>query len=311
MEYSRIIYEPGSVTRIKLNRPRFLNGISHPMYREMEDAFDRAGNDKDCHCIVLSGEGRCFSAGHDHQSPEAEPVLAKGGTKEELLKEYGSEDALEAAWWKEHYYFTQELKAKWRYNPKPTIAMVHGYCHLGAYATAACMDIIFASEDALFLPAAMGVYDAAPWWFGVRKYKELVFEGRYLPAREALACGFVNRVFANQQVLEKETLAYAERVADNYSEDSLPLYKRYINYAQDMQGVPMAVAAGLDLYKLQQRMKTSTGLVVLTGKKAKTGAQRAMDNLKAMREAEKASQAILIQAAQQVATQTPALKADT
>jgi enoyl-CoA hydratase len=292
MEYSRIIYQPGSVTRIILNRPRYLNGISHPMYKELEDAFDRAGADKECHCIVLSGEGRCFSAGHDHQSPESEPVIAKGGTKEELLKEYGSEDALEAAWWKEHYYFTQELKAKWRYNPKPTIAMVHSFCHLGAYATAACMDLIFASEDALFLPAPMGVYDAAPWWFGVRKYKELIFEGRYLPAREALSCGFVSRVFANREILEKETLAFASRVADNYTEDSLPLAKHYINYAQDLQGLPQAVNAGLDLYKLQQRMKTATGLVVLQGGKARSGAQRAMDNLKAMWEAEKASQAV-------------------
>jgi len=297
MEYSRIIYQPGKVTRIILNRPRYLNGISHPMYRELEDAFDRAGADKNCGCVVLSGEGRCFSAGHDHQSPESEPVIAKGGTKEELVKEYGSEDALEAVWWQEHYYFTQELKAKWRYLPKPTIAMVHGYCHLGAYATAACMDLIFASEDALFLTAPMGVYDAGPWWFGVRKYKELIFEGRYIPAREAMACGFVNRVFANREILEKETLAYAERVVDNYSEDSLPLAKRYINYAQDLQGVPMATRAGLELYKLQQRMKTDTGLVVLTGGKAKSGAQRAMDNLKAMWAAEKASQAAALKAA--------------
>ncbi len=78
----------------------------------------------------------------------------------------------------------------------------------------------------------------------------------------------------------------------------------------DLQGVPQAVAAGLDLYKLQQRIKTTTGLVVLTGTKAKSGAQRAMDNLKALREAEKASQAIF-QQAQQAAAQTPAPKANT
>ena len=71
----------------------------------------------------------------------------------------------------------------------------------------------------------------------------------------------------------------------------------------------MSVAAGLDLYKLQQRIKTSTGLVVLTGKKAKSGAQRAMDNLKSMREAEKASQAIAEKMAQQAA-QNPAPKAN-
>ena len=44
-EYERVIYQPGVVTRIILNRPRYRNAMSHPLLFEMEDAFDRAAAD--------------------------------------------------------------------------------------------------------------------------------------------------------------------------------------------------------------------------------------------------------------------------
>ena len=56
-EYRGIIYEPGKVARIKMNRPRYLNAQSHAMFGELEDAYDRASEDPECHVIVISGEG--------------------------------------------------------------------------------------------------------------------------------------------------------------------------------------------------------------------------------------------------------------
>ena len=64
-KYKRIIYDPGRVTRIILNRPEYLNTSSHAMLAEIEDAFDRASADPGCHVIVISGAGSCFSSGDD------------------------------------------------------------------------------------------------------------------------------------------------------------------------------------------------------------------------------------------------------
>ena len=91
-EYKRIIYEPGEVTRIKLNRPRYLNACSHALLAELEDAFDRAADNPECRVIVLSGEGRCFSSGDDNTglTPESAPCLVTDETPEELIKRFGA-----------------------------------------------------------------------------------------------------------------------------------------------------------------------------------------------------------------------------
>ena len=46
MEYGNIVYTPGPVARIELNRPRYLNAQSYRMREEMDDAFGRAVEDR-------------------------------------------------------------------------------------------------------------------------------------------------------------------------------------------------------------------------------------------------------------------------
>jgi enoyl-CoA hydratase/carnithine racemase len=90
-EYKGIIYEPGRVTRIKLNRPRYLNAISHPTYAEIDDAFERFANDPEAKVAVLSGEGNCFCAGHDAMglTPESAPMLADRRNNSGPKERYG------------------------------------------------------------------------------------------------------------------------------------------------------------------------------------------------------------------------------
>lgn len=96
------------------------------------------------------------------------------------------------------------------------------------------MDIIFAAEDAQFLGSNFQFF-SVPWDIGIRKAKEILFEPRFITAREAQDLGFVNRVLASQEEAEEEALAYAHRVAAN-SLFNLRMTKVNINMAQDMQG---------------------------------------------------------------------------
>ena len=132
--------------------------------------------------------------------------------------------------------FYVEKTLVWRNSTKPTVAMVHGYCIFGGWMLAAAMDVIFASEDSLFLPG-MTEYFSVPWDVGPRKAKEILLEHRFMTAAEALACGFVNRVYP-METLEQETLAYADRVADNHL--AYPFWTRMIkvtiNHMQDAMG---------------------------------------------------------------------------
>ena len=234
-EYKRIIYEPGRITRIKMNRPRYLNAQSHAMFGELEDAYDRASEDPECKVIVVSGEGRCWSAGDDTNglTPESAPCLVTDETREELLERYGSESALWHQYNIEHDYFVSWWNTqKVLRVPKPTIAMVHGYCIYGAFSHATSCDILFASEDAVFLGAGWG---RAVWDVGPRKLLEIAYENRFMTAKEAYQYHLVNRIFPDHATLERETLAYADRVA-NETAETLHNAKRSYLRMLDSQG---------------------------------------------------------------------------
>ena len=141
-----------------------------------------------------------------------------------------------------------EKSLRWRSLPKPMIAMVHGYCIFGAWIVAASMDLIFASEDAMFLPTHVQ-YFTAPWDVGPRKAKELLFEHRFMTAREAYENHFVSRIYPRER-LEDETLAYAGRVAEN-DPFRLRMTKFSINHMVDAMGYTTEVEAAYHTYFLR------------------------------------------------------------
>jgi enoyl-CoA hydratase len=238
--YKDIIYQPGRVTRIIINRPQYKNAISHPTYGEIENAVDRFTADRSCRVLVISGAGSCFSAGHDAfgLTPDSAPMLADRRTPEQLVKDYGSEKDIWGAYDRQHQYFLNEMHLhKFHRIPKPTIAMVHGYCVWGGFFLAGVMDIVFASEDALFL-TEVGQCDPGTWDFGPRKMLEIIYEHRFLTARECKEMHFVNRIYPDFETLERETLAFANRVADNeaLAFTSLVNIKKAVYHTRDLQG---------------------------------------------------------------------------
>jgi enoyl-CoA hydratase/carnithine racemase len=121
---------------------------------------------------------------------------------------------------------------------------------------ASAMDFIFASEDALFTPT-YGDYFTATWDLGARKAKEILYENRFMTAREAMTWGFVNRVYPAAD-LEKETLTYAERVIDTgqfYTRTT----KFAINQTMDMMGFSTSVRAVGEYFLRGTDTSTSQG----------------------------------------------------
>jgi len=248
MDYQHIIYEPGKVARIILNRPRFFNAQGWLMREEMDDAFARAAADDTVGAVVLSGAGPHFSAGHDIGTEEDQAYrVARGRTRYDVFMDY-----------QDQRRYCVENSLRWRNLPKPTVAMVHGYCIFGGWIFASAMDLIFAAEDALFLPGLVQ-YFSAPWDLGPRKAKEILFEHRFINAREAMEYGYVNRVYPAEE-LEAATLAYAGRVADRCLTDPMliRIIKGAINHAQDTMGYTAEIETAYNHYKLgyaQQQIK--------------------------------------------------------
>jgi enoyl-CoA hydratase len=227
--YDDIRYEPGRVARVILNRPAKRNAQSWRLLREMDDAFTAAMHDDDCRVIVLSGAGPSFSGGHDLDS--AEQVAERESFDRQASSFSRSERYRDV-------YLDSHLR--WRNLTKPTVAMVHGYCVFGGWMIAAAMDVIFAADDALFIPV-YGDYFTAPWDVGARKAKEILFENRFMTAAEAHDCGFVNRVVPADR-LEDATATFAARVADN--EPGLNRTIKFaVNQTLDLMGFSASVRA--------------------------------------------------------------------
>jgi len=172
-----------------------------------------------------------------------------------------------------HEWFVKKT-LDWRNCPKPTVAMVHGYCIYAGWMLAAATDVIFAAEDALFLPG-MVEYFSIPWDMGPRKAKEILLEHRFITAAEALAYGFVNRIYPAGQ-LEKETLAYAERVADNYL--MAPAWtgtiKASINHMQDTMGFSAEMETAYESFCLMLGLGAYSGAKPDEGGFARTSIAR-------------------------------------
>ncbi len=231
MEYTEILTEKrGRVAKITLNRPHYRNPISRITIDELDHAFMAAAGDDGIGAIVLCAKGDHFSGGHDIGTPE------KVADDEKRPFPEGVRGTFHRSW---HLYIDHGLR--WRNLPKPTIAVIQGKCIWGGWMVATTMDIIFAAEDAQFLGANFQ-YFSVPWDIGIRKAKEILFEPRFITAKEAQDLGFVNRVFANQMEAEAEALGYAQRVAKN-SLFNLRMTKVNINMAQDMQGYTNHIVA--------------------------------------------------------------------
>ncbi len=223
MSSEDVLYEAkDGVAVATLNRPKYRNAQSWKLLDELDVALDRAMAEPTVKIAVVRGAGDHFSSGHDLGTPEQRADMEARGIGNRGLRYYEN-----------FRKYNLDYTLKWRNLQKPTIAMVQGYCIFGGWMIAAAMDLIFASPDARFL-AGLVEYFSIPWDVHPRKAKELIFESRFIDAHEAHELGFVNRVYPAAD-LERETLAYARRVAEN-GLTLLRLSKLAVNKAQDAQG---------------------------------------------------------------------------
>ena len=246
MTYQHILYSvDGPVARVTLNRPEVRNAQSRRLLEEMDDAFRAAVNDPEVRVIVLAGAGETFSAGHDLGSAQAREEQAARPTAPGIPGRH------QRVW---DLYVDMGLR--WRNLPKPTIAMVQGYCIFGGWMIATAMDLIVAADNAKFLCSHFQ-YFSVPYDVGPRKAKELLFQTRFMSPEEAERAGFVNMVVPHER-LDEETMALARRIADN-DPFYLRMVKQSVNQAQDEMGYTTFIRSALQTYVLTSEAGASGG----------------------------------------------------
>jgi enoyl-CoA hydratase len=198
------------LTTLTLNRPDKLNALGPTMFAELREHLDAIAGDASVGCVVLTGAGRAFCAGHDLGS------IASGERAPSRHFEPETVDALEAL-------------------PQPTIARIHGHCYTGGLELALACDLLIASASAK-LGDTHGQWGLAPIWgmsvrlperIGRSAAKEMMFTSRRITGAEAAGIGLVDHCVSDDD-LDSTVDALASEVLAN-SRGTNRIVKRLID----------------------------------------------------------------------------------
>jgi 2-(1,2-epoxy-1,2-dihydrophenyl)acetyl-CoA isomerase len=198
MSYETILFEPGPVARITLNRPDRLNSFTAHMHEELRDALANLG---EARVLVLTGAGRGFCAGQDLNDRAVAPgQMVDLGT------------TVETSW--------NPLIRSLTSLPQPVIARVNGVAAgAGANIALAC-DIVVAARSAKFIQSfsAIGLIpDSGGTWVlprlvGQSRALGLALTGEPLSADKAEEWGMIWKAVDDEE-LDALVDAIAEKLA--------------------------------------------------------------------------------------------------
>ena len=126
------VEKEGGITWVILNRPEKRNAMNAQLHFDMLDAISELETDKETKVLILTGAGNSWCAGQD-------------------LRGYFRDLDDKPAERRRASWASQEWRWRRLYTfPKPTIAMVNGYCFGGAFTPLIACDFAIAAEDAIF-----------------------------------------------------------------------------------------------------------------------------------------------------------------
>ncbi len=177
------------VLTVKLNRPK-ANAFDNQMVEEWLATLKQAGQNPDIRCLVLSGEGRFFSAGQDVTAFQQEE--GQVSFRRHLHKTYN------------------RVITKIRALEKPIIGAINGPAVGAGLGVALATDLRIAAESASFiygftgigLSADSGTSLAMPWLIGLARSAEMAFTNQPVGAQQALEWGLVNQVVADDELMQ-------------------------------------------------------------------------------------------------------------
>ncbi|MGA9884887.1 MAG: p-hydroxycinnamoyl CoA hydratase/lyase [Candidatus Acidiferrales bacterium] len=187
---------------VTLNRPEKRNAVNPTMNDEMLCILDALELDDRCRVLVLTGAGESFSAGMDLK---------------EYFRDVDNEPASKQAQVRRAAYAWM-----WRrliHYPKPTIAMVNGWCFGGAFTPLVACDLALAADDAQFglseinwgiIPAG-NVTRAVAQVMNHRDSLYYIMTGDTFDGKKAAEMGLVNKSVPRSQ-LRTETEALARKL---------------------------------------------------------------------------------------------------
>jgi len=196
----------GDVVTLRFNDPDRLNAMTAAMGYQFRVRIDRLSADESVRAVVLTGEGRAFSAGGDldmlqaqAETGAARPGLAWRGIRDEMATFY-------------------RLFLSLRDLPCPTIAAINGHAIGAGFCVALACDFRFVANEArlglnftrLGVHPGMGATWTLPRLVGPGLAAELLYTSRLVGGEEAAGIGLANRALPRAEVLGAASTAAAE-----------------------------------------------------------------------------------------------------
>ncbi len=238
--YGDVSYETSDgIAKITICRPEVRNAFRPQTLFELQDAFEKARDDRDVGVIILTGEGPdAFCSGGDQRVRGDDGYVGDDGI--------GRLNVL-------------DLQIQIRRLPKPVVAMVAGYAIGGGHVLHVVCDLTIAADNARFGQTGprVGSFDGGfgsgllARSVGQKKAREIWFLCSQYDAQQALDMGLVNTVVPLVQ-LEEETIAWCTRML-SHSPLALRMIKASCNAADDgLAGIQQLAGDATLLYYMTE-----------------------------------------------------------
>ena len=229
--------DEGAISRLLLNQPSRLNVLSDDLLNTLQEELSSVGKSKNIRCLIISGAGNGFCAGHDLKEMTNKRQNPDGGV----------------SYFRDLFVRCSKMMTTIRSLPQPVIAQVHGIATAAGCQLVASCDLAVADNSARFgvNGVNIGLFCSTPMValtraVGRKRAFEMLVTGQFIEAKEAKEIGLINKISEIGQ-LEKTTdelaLQITSKLGDAVKIGKEAFYKQSemsLKDAYDYTGVVMA-----------------------------------------------------------------------
>ena len=229
--------DDGAISRLLLNQPSRLNVLSDDLLNTLQEELSSVGKSKNIRCLIISGAGNGFCAGHDLKEMTNKRQNPDGGV----------------AYFRDLFVRCSKMMTTIRSLPQPVIAQVHGIATAAGCQLVASCDLAVADDSARFgvNGVNIGLFCSTPMValtraVGRKRAFEMLVTGQFIEAKEAKEIGLINKISEVGQ-LEKTTdelaLQITSKLGDAVKIGKEAFYKQSemnVKDAYDYTGAVMA-----------------------------------------------------------------------
>ncbi len=217
------------IAHLRFSRPEKANSMNADYWRELPEAVNDISDNAKARVIVLSAEGKHFSAGMDVS------VFMEGG-----LDADGASREIKAEAFHHKVKMLQGSFSALENARQPVLAAIQGGAIGAAVDLVTACDCRYASEDAFFcvqetaigMTADVGTFPRLMKVMAEGWARQICYTAERLPAAKARELGLVNEVFSTHEALLEGVMAIARQIAA-HSPLAVAGAKRMANYARD------------------------------------------------------------------------------